>query len=83
MFQSLLSSSYPAPRLSYPTNKSLGKHKKLGGSTATTADLRGIPAIWHHPQYIKQREKEKGGDIQRNGVAFPTHTTCDGAQRKW
>lgn len=83
MFQSLLSSSYPAPRLSYPTNKSLGKHKKLGGSTATTADLRGIPDYMASSSVYKAEGEGERGDIQRNGVAFPTHTTCDGAQRKW
>lgn len=70
MFQSLLSSAYPAQRLSYPTNKRLGEHKNLGGSTATTADLRSIPDYMASFSVYKVGGEGERGDIQRNGVSL-------------
>lgn len=82
MFQSILSSAYPAPRLSYPTNKRPGEHKNLGGSTATTADLRSIPDYMASSSVYKAAEKEKGGTFREMVFAFSTRITCDGANRK-
>lgn len=67
--------------LTLPTN-SWGSTKSWEGSTATTADLRGIPDYMASSPVYKAGGEERG-DIQRNGVALPTHVTWHGTYRKW